>query len=106
MEYRTRLEPLYAAAGYDHEFTAVGIIGGILGGIVSGIIHINAQQSVLLKVFVGIVGALPAGLLLTTLSGIGTIHQRDFSLPVLLISWLGAIILLAIVDLIRHGTVR
>jgi uncharacterized membrane protein YeaQ/YmgE (transglycosylase-associated protein family) len=83
-----------------------GIIGGILGGIVSIIIHMNTRQRVLLNISAGVAGALPAGLLLTTMSGIDTVHQRDFSLPVLFISLLGAIVLLAVVELIRHGTAR
>jgi uncharacterized membrane protein YeaQ/YmgE (transglycosylase-associated protein family) len=82
------------------------IIGGILGWIASIIMHTNAQQGIVLNIIVGIVGALLAGLLLTPLFGIGTINQRDFSLPVLFISLLGAVILLAIVNLVRRGTVR
>jgi uncharacterized membrane protein YeaQ/YmgE (transglycosylase-associated protein family) len=82
------------------------IIGGILGWIASIIMHTNAQQGIVLNIIVGIVGALLAGLLLTPLFGIGTINQRDFSLPALFISLLGAVILLAIVNLVRRGTVR
>ena len=55
---------------------------------------------------VGLVGALLAGFLLAPLFGIGTINQNNFSLPALLISLLGAIILLAIVNLFRRGAVR
>jgi uncharacterized membrane protein YeaQ/YmgE (transglycosylase-associated protein family) len=47
-----------------------------------------------------------AGLLLTPLLGIGTINQNNLSLPALLVSLLGSIILLAIVNLFRRGTVR
>ena len=82
------------------------IIGGILGWIASIIMHTNAQQGLLLNIIVGIVGALVAGFLLTPLFGIGTINQSNFSLPALLVSLLGAIILLAIVNLFRRGTVR
>jgi len=82
------------------------IIGGVLGWLVSTIIQLNTRQGILLNITVGIGGAMPAGLLLTTLSGMDTIHHRGFSLPVLLISFLGAIILLAIVELIRHDTIR
>jgi uncharacterized membrane protein YeaQ/YmgE (transglycosylase-associated protein family) len=46
------------------------------------------------------------GLLLAPLFGTGTINQNDFSLSGLLVSLLGAIILLAIVNLFRRGTVR
>ena len=82
------------------------IIGGILGWIASMIMRTNAQQGLVLNIIVGIVGALVAGLVLTPLFGIGTINQSNFSLPALLVSLLGAIILLAIVNLFRRGTVR
>ena len=82
------------------------ILGGILGWIASIIMHTNAQQGLFLNIVVGIIGALVAGFVLTPLFGIGTINQNNFSLPALLVSLLGAIILLAIVNLFRRGTVR
>jgi uncharacterized membrane protein YeaQ/YmgE (transglycosylase-associated protein family) len=82
------------------------IIGGILGWLASIMMHTNAQQGIVLNIIVGIVGALLAGLLLMHLFGIGTINQSNFSLPALLISLLGAVILLAIVNLVRRDTVR
>ena len=82
------------------------IIGGILGWIASIIMRTNAQQGLFLNIVVGIIGALVAGFLLTPLFGISTINQNNFSLPSLLVSLLGAIILLAIVNLFRRGTVR
>ena len=82
------------------------IIGGILGWIASLIMHTDAQQGIFLNVVVGIIGAMVAGLLLTPLLGIGTINQNNLSLPALLVSLLGSIILLAIVNLFRRGTVR
>ena len=54
----------------------------------------------------GLIGALLAGFLLTPLFGVGTINQNNFSLPALFVSLLGAIVLLAIVNLFRRGTVR
>ena len=82
------------------------IIGGILGWIASIIMHTNAQQGIVLNIVVGIIGAMVAGVLLTPLFGIGTINQNHLSLPALLVSLLGAIILLAIVNLFRRGAVR
>jgi uncharacterized membrane protein YeaQ/YmgE (transglycosylase-associated protein family) len=70
------------------------------------ILHTKAQQGPRLNSLVGIIGALLAGFLLTPLFGVGTINQSNFSLPSLLLSLLGAIILLAIVDFIRRSTVR
>jgi uncharacterized membrane protein YeaQ/YmgE (transglycosylase-associated protein family) len=55
---------------------------------------------------VGVIGALLAGFLLAPLFGIGTINQSNFSLPALLVSLLGSIVLLAIINLFRRGTVR
>ncbi len=82
------------------------IIGGILGWIASLIMHTDAQQGIFLNIVVGIIGAMVAGLLLTPLLGIGTINQNNLSLPALLVSLLGSIILLAIVNLFRRGAVR
>jgi uncharacterized membrane protein YeaQ/YmgE (transglycosylase-associated protein family) len=82
------------------------IVGGILGWIASKIMHTDAQQGIVLNIVVGVIGALLAGLLLTPLFGLGTINQGNFSLASLLLSLLGAIILLAIVNLVRRGAVR
>jgi uncharacterized membrane protein YeaQ/YmgE (transglycosylase-associated protein family) len=82
------------------------IVGGLIGWIASIVMRTNAQQGVLMNIAVGIVGALLASLLLAPLFGTGSITQGDFSLSGLLISLVGAIVLLAIVNLFRRGTVR
>jgi len=82
------------------------IVGGIIGWLASLIMHTDAQQGTLLNIIVGIVGAFLAGLVLSPLFGISTINSGNFSLPALLISLLGALILLAIVNLFRRGSVR
>jgi uncharacterized membrane protein YeaQ/YmgE (transglycosylase-associated protein family) len=66
----------------------------------------DGQQGMLLNVIVGIVGAFVAGLVLTPLFGIATINQNNFSLPGLMVSLVGAIILLALVSLLRGGGLR
>jgi uncharacterized membrane protein YeaQ/YmgE (transglycosylase-associated protein family) len=82
------------------------IVGGIIGWLASMVMRTNAQQGILLNIIVGIVGAFVAGIVLTPLLGIGTINQNNFSLPALLVSLVGAIILLAVVNLLRRGRVR
>ena len=82
------------------------IVGGLLGWIASMIMRTDAQQGPLLNIIVGIVGAFLAGLVLNPLIGGGNINQGDFSLSGLLVSLLGAIVLRAIVNLLRRGTVR
>lgn len=81
-------------------------MGGILGWIASLIMHTSAQQGMFLNVVVGIIGALLGGWLLAPLFGTGTINQNDFSMGSLIVSLLGAIILLAIVNLFKRGTPR
>ncbi len=82
------------------------VVGGVLGWIASIVMKTNPQQGMLLNVVVGVVGALLGGWLLAPLFGTGTINQNDFSVGSLLVSLLGAIILLAVVNLLRRGTPR
>jgi len=82
------------------------IVGGILGWLASKVMGTDAQQGILLNIIVGIVGALLAGLLLSPLLGIAPITSGDFSIGALLVSFVGAIILLAIVNFFRRGRVR
>jgi uncharacterized membrane protein YeaQ/YmgE (transglycosylase-associated protein family) len=82
------------------------IVGGILGWIASLIMRTDAQQGMFLNIVVGIIGAMLGGWLLAPLFGTGTINQNDFSISGLLVSLLGAVILLAIVNLIRRKSVR
>jgi uncharacterized membrane protein YeaQ/YmgE (transglycosylase-associated protein family) len=82
------------------------IVGGLIGWVASIIMRTNAQQGILLNVVVGIIGAALAGFLLAPLFGTASITQGDFSLPALLVSLLGSVILLAIVNLFRRGTAR
>jgi uncharacterized membrane protein YeaQ/YmgE (transglycosylase-associated protein family) len=79
------------------------IAGAVIGWLASTVMGTNSRQGLLLDIIVGIVGAFIAGIVLTPLFGIGTINQNDFSLPALLVSLVGAIILLAVVRLLRGG---
>ena len=79
------------------------VVGGLIGWIASMIMKTNAQQGMILNVVVGIVGAFVGGLLISPLLGVPTINQNAFSVGALLVSLLGAVILLAIVNLFRRG---
>jgi uncharacterized membrane protein YeaQ/YmgE (transglycosylase-associated protein family) len=81
------------------------IVGGVVGWLASIVMRTDAQQGILLNVIVGIVGALLAGFVVSPLLGIGTINQ-GISIATFLVSLVGAIILLAIVNLFRRGRVR
>ncbi|MBC2670246.1 GlsB/YeaQ/YmgE family stress response membrane protein [Novosphingobium piscinae] len=82
------------------------IVGGILGWLAGIVMRTDGQQGVLLNVVVGIVGAVLAGFILNPLIGGGNIVSGDFSASALLISFIGAVVLLAIVNLVRRGSVR
>src|SRR5690554_3915743 len=82
------------------------ILGGIIGWVASLIMKTDAQQGLFLNIVVGIIGAMLGGWLLAPLFGTGTINQNDFSIGALLVSLLGAIILLAIVNLFRRKSIR
>jgi uncharacterized membrane protein YeaQ/YmgE (transglycosylase-associated protein family) len=78
------------------------VIGGVIGWIASMIMRTDAQQGIFLNIIVGIVGAFIGGLIL---SG-GSINNAPLTLTSFIVSLLGAIILLAIVNLVRRGSVR
>ena len=82
------------------------VVGGILGWVASLIMKTDGQQGIVLNVIVGIVGALIAGFVLAPMFGTGTINSNDFSASGLLVSLLGAAILLAIVNMFRRGSPR
>ena len=82
------------------------IVGGLIGWIASMIMRTDAQQGVVLNVVVGVVGSLLGAWLIAPMFGSGTINRGDFSASGLMSSLLGAVILLAIVNLFRRGRVR
>ncbi len=78
------------------------VIGGIVGWLASLIMRTDAQQGIILNIVVGIVGAVIAGLII----GGGNINTDPMDVTNILWSLLGAVILLAIVNLVRRGSVR
>jgi len=82
------------------------IVGGVIGWLASLLMKTDGQQGLFLNVVVGIVGAMLGGWFLSPLLGAGTINQSNFSMPALLVSFLGAATLLAIVNLVRRGSLR
>lgn len=81
------------------------IVGGVVGWLASIIMRTDAQQGLLLNVIVGIVGALIAGFVVSPMIGVGTINE-GISVATFLVSLVGAVVLLAIVNLFRRGSVR
>jgi uncharacterized membrane protein YeaQ/YmgE (transglycosylase-associated protein family) len=82
------------------------IVGGVLGWLASLIMRTDGQQGIVMNVVVGIVGALLAGFLLTPILGGAPITSGAFDITSLFVSLLGAVVLLAIVNLVRRGSMR
>jgi uncharacterized membrane protein YeaQ/YmgE (transglycosylase-associated protein family) len=78
------------------------LFGALIGWLASMVMRTDAQQGAILNIVVGIVGAMIGGFLF----GSGTINSNVFDLTSLLVSFVGAVILLAVVNLIRRGAVR
>lgn len=83
------------------------IVGGIIGWLASIVMRTNAQQGILLNIVVGIVGSLIGSFLLGGFFGAeGDIMTTPFDGGTLIAALVGAILLLAIVNLFRRGAVR
>jgi uncharacterized membrane protein YeaQ/YmgE (transglycosylase-associated protein family) len=78
------------------------LFGALVGWLASIVMRTDAQQGALLNIVVGIIGAMIGGFLF----GGPTINSNTFNLTALLVSFVGAVVLLAIVNLVRRGSVR
>lgn len=82
------------------------VVGGVIGWLASLIMKTDAQQGLLLNIVVGIVGSVLAGYIVSPLIGGAPITSGEISLTSIIVSLLGAIALLAIVNLFRRGRAR
>ncbi|USU11271.1 GlsB/YeaQ/YmgE family stress response membrane protein [Sphingomonadaceae bacterium OTU29THOMA1] len=87
-------------------FIVLLIVGGIIGWVASMIMRTDGQQGIFLNVVVGIIGALLAGFIITPLIGGAPITSGVISIQSIIVSLVGAIVLLAIINLFRRGAVR
>lgn len=76
------------------------VVGGVVGWLASMVMRTDGQQGILLNIIVGIIGSVIASFLFG-----GGINQA-ITVTTFVYSLIGAIILLAIVNLVRRGTVR
>jgi uncharacterized membrane protein YeaQ/YmgE (transglycosylase-associated protein family) len=77
------------------------IFGAIVGYVASRIMRTSSQQDLIMDIVVGVVGAFLAGFFITPLVGIGTINDA-ITIPTLLVTLLGSIILLWIYKQVRR----
>jgi uncharacterized membrane protein YeaQ/YmgE (transglycosylase-associated protein family) len=83
------------------------IVGGIIGWLASKVMNTDAQQGIFMNIVVGCVGSLLGKFLAGAVLGMGGMGLRDgIDIPSLIVAFVGAIVLLGIVNLIRRGSVR
>ena len=80
------------------------ILGGLAGWVASMIMKNNPSMGVAANILVGILGAFIGGFVMNLLGARPDI--TSFSIESFLVALLGSIILLAIINLVRRGSVR
>lgn len=78
------------------------VVGGVLGWLASVIMRTDGQQGIILNIVVGIIGAFLGGLIFSR----GDINNAPLTITTFLVSLAGAVILLAIVNVVRRGSIR
>ena len=75
------------------------IVAALIGWAATELMH--DRSNLLLNIIIAVLGAFVAGFFLSPLFGVGTINQT-ITIPTMLVTLLGAILLLAILRLIRR----
>ncbi len=76
------------------------VVGGVCGWLASMVMRTDGQQGIILNIIVGIIGSVIASFLF------GAGINQVITVMTFVYSLIGAIILLAIVNLVRRGSVR
>jgi len=83
------------------------LFGALVGWLASLVMRTDAQQGLLLNIVVGIVGAFLGGLIFSLLGLSGaTLTDNSFNVSSLIISFVGAVALLALFNTVQRGRVR
>jgi uncharacterized membrane protein YeaQ/YmgE (transglycosylase-associated protein family) len=83
------------------------IVGGVIGWLASKVMNTDAQQGIFMNIVVGCVGSILGKFIAGTFLGMGGMGLRDgLDIPSLVVAFVGALILLGVVNLIRRGSVR
>ncbi len=76
------------------------VVAAVIGWVATEIMH--DRSNLLINIVVAVAGAFLAGYFLSPIFGVGTINQA-ITIPTMLVTLLGAVILLAIVNLFRRS---
>jgi uncharacterized membrane protein YeaQ/YmgE (transglycosylase-associated protein family) len=81
------------------------VIGGVAGWLASIVMKTNSSQGLLMDIIVGIIGGLIGGWVLSILPGVAPTPTDQLNLGSLLTAFVGAVILLALIRLVRRGSI-
>ena len=79
------------------------IVAAVIGWVATQIMH--DSSNLLINIVVAVVGAFIAGYFLSPIFHVGTINDA-FTIPTMLVTLLGSVILLAVVNYFRRGRAR
>lgn len=82
------------------------VMGGVIGWVASIIMKTDAQQGIFLNIIVGCVGSILGRFLFSNFLGGGRLRDNVFDPMTLLSALLGAVVLLAVINLVRRGKLR
>lgn len=80
------------------------IVGGVAGWLASKVMNRDADMGIIANVAVGCVGSVLGNLVANQFGIVGSIQQ--FSITGLIVAFVGAVILLGIINLVKRGSVR
>ena len=78
------------------------VVGAVIGAVAGLLMRDDEDQAVFVNVLVGIVGALGAGWLVAPYVGLRVLNPRVFNFGALAVALLGAVLLLALMSLVRR----
>lgn len=78
------------------------VVGAVIGAVAGLLMRDDEDQAVFVNVLVGIVGALVAGWLVAPYVGLRVLNPRVFNFGALAVALLGAVLLLALMSLVRR----
>ena len=82
------------------------VIGGVVGWLASIVMKRDGSMGIPMNIVVGIIGAMLGGWLIGPMVGAPSINSGQISAGSLLVSFIGAVVLLAIVNLVTRMRVR
>lgn len=88
------------------DFIVAIVMGGIMGWLASMVMNRDASMGIFWNIVVGCIGSILGRVLLGGLIGGGQLRGDAFDWRTLLTSFVGAVILLAVVNLVQRGRLR